>query len=268
MFKFIFAVIGLISSGFGGAIIGFIIGAIIDSFSSFKVIRGGYFTNKENFLEMLLQLTSAIVKSDSSGTMMKSELNYVKDYLLRSFGPDLATQALFQLREYLEQDIDVPTLCHNFSKKATIHEKLMLLQFLFGLSAADGDLANEELSMIRNISDWLGVSRNDYESLKAMFFARQYQYQYQQQYQQQYRQQQESYSAPGFSYNLENDYKVLEISSSATDEEVKKAYRQLAIKHHPDKVNHLGDEVRKSAEEKFKLLNQSYERIKKTRGMN
>jgi len=269
MFKLIFAAIGLITSGFGGAIIGFIIGAVVDMFSSFKVIRSGYFTNKENFIDMLLQLTSAVVKSDQSGNMLKSELNFVKDYLVRSFGPEMATQALYKLREYLDQDIDVPTLCHNFSSKATIHEKLVLLQFLFGLSASDGDIANDELNMIRNISDWMGVSRNDYESLKAMYFARQqYQSTYQQQYQGQYRQQQSSYSSPSFSYNLDNDYKVLEISSSATDDEVKKAYRQLAIKHHPDKVNHLGEEVRKSAEEKFKILNQAYERIKKSRGMN
>ncbi|HPE40973.1 MAG TPA: DnaJ domain-containing protein [Bacteroidales bacterium] len=264
MFKLIIAIIGFITGGIGGAFIGFIIGSIVDSISSFKVIRSGYFSNQDNFLDMLLRLTSAIVKSDNSGTMLKSELNFVKDYLVRSFGPSVATSALYQLREYLNEDIDIPTLCHNFSKKATIHEKLILLQFLFGLSASDGKIETNELNMIQNISDWIGVSRNDFESLKAMFFARQYQYKYQQQ---------SSYNSSSSSYSrsfesLDNDYKILEITSSASDEDVKKAYRKQAMKHHPDKVNHLGDEVRKSAEEKFRLLNQSYERIKKSRGIN
>lgn len=264
MFKLIFTIIGFITGSFGGAFIGFIIGSIVDSFSSFKVIRSTYFSNQQNFLDILLRLTSAIVKSDRTGTMLKSELNFVKDYLVRSFGPQVATQALYQLREYLNEEIDIPTLCHNFSKKATIHEKLILLQFLFGLSASDGKIESDELKMIQNISDWTGVSRSDFESLKAMFFARQYQYQSQQQY---------TYNSSSSNYSnsyqsLENDYKILEIPSTATDDDVKKAYRKLAMKHHPDKVNHLGEEVRKTAEEKFRLLNQSYERIKKSRGMN
>ena len=70
------------------------------------------------------------------------------------------------------------------------------------------------------------------------------------------------------SYPIENDYKVLEIEPSASDEEVKKAYRKQAMKHHPDKVNHLGEEIRKAAEERFSKLNEAYERIKKARGMN
>ena len=268
MFKLIFTIIGFMVGRIGGAFVGFIIGSIVDSFSSFKVIRSHYFSNQENFIDILLRLTSAIVKSDSTGNMQKSELNFVRDYLLRTFGPEMATKSLYQLREYLNEDIDIPTLCHNFSQKATINEKLILIQFLFGLSAADGNIDTGELKMIQNISDWIGLSRNDFESLKAMFFARQYQYQYQQQYQQQ-SSYNRSTSSGSFQYNnLENDYKILEISSTVSDEEVKKAYRKLAMKHHPDKVNHLGDDVRKSAEENFRLLNQAYERIKKARGMN
>jgi DnaJ like chaperone protein len=70
------------------------------------------------------------------------------------------------------------------------------------------------------------------------------------------------------SHSIENDYKVLEIEPSATDDEVKKAYRKQAMKHHPDKVNHLGEEIRKAAEERFAKLNEAYERIKNARGMN
>lgn len=120
--------------------------------------------------------------------------------------------------------------------------------------------------MIQNISDWMGISRSDFESLKAMFFFRNYSQQ------QRYRggggyqqSQQESYIG---SYSRENDYKILEVDPNASDDEVKKAYRKMAMKHHPDKVNHLGEEVRKQAEEKFKLLNEAYDRIKKERNIN
>ena len=63
-------------------------------------------------------------------------------------------------------------------------------------------------------------------------------------------------------------YKILEISPDASDEEVKKAYRELAKKYHPDKVAHLGEEVKRAAEEKFTRLNAAYEAIKEERGMN
>ena len=62
-------------------------------------------------------------------------------------------------------------------------------------------------------------------------------------------------------------YKILEIDKNATDEEVRKAYRRLAVKFHPDKVESLGEDVKKNAEEKFKKIQAAYEQIKKERGM-
>jgi DnaJ like chaperone protein len=61
-------------------------------------------------------------------------------------------------------------------------------------------------------------------------------------------------------------YKSLEIEPSATDEEIKKAYRRMAKKYHPDKVNELGEDVKKSATEKFRSINEAYESLKKQRG--
>ena len=60
---------------------------------------------------------------------------------------------------------------------------------------------------------------------------------------------------------------MLEISPDATDDEVRKAYRKLALKHHPDKVSTLGEDVRKAAEKKFQEINAAYETIKKQRGL-
>ncbi len=66
----------------------------------------------------------------------------------------------------------------------------------------------------------------------------------------------------------DSSYKILEIERSATDEEVKKAYRKMAVKYHPDKVSHLGDDIRKSADEKFAMVNEAYNKIKKERNLN
>ena len=67
--------------------------------------------------------------------------------------------------------------------------------------------------------------------------------------------------------SLEEAYKVLEIDPSATNEEVRTAYRRLALKHHPDRVATLGEDVKKAAEEKFQQINNAKERIYKARGI-
>ena len=70
-----------------------------------------------------------------------------------------------------------------------------------------------------------------------------------------------------FEFNLSKFNKILETNPDATDLEVKKAYRKMAAKFHPDKVHHLGEEFQKMAEEKFKSVNDAYQQIKKERGM-
>ena len=60
----------------------------------------------------------------------------------------------------------------------------------------------------------------------------------------------------------------IQIDPTATDEEIKKAYRRMAKKYHPDLVNDLGEDVKKSATEKFRSINEAYESLKKQRGIN
>jgi DnaJ like chaperone protein len=67
--------------------------------------------------------------------------------------------------------------------------------------------------------------------------------------------------------SLDDAYRVLGVSPQATDEELKRAYRRLALEHHPDRVAKLGDDVRRAAEKKFQEINAAKERIWKARGL-
>jgi DnaJ like chaperone protein len=222
----------------------------------------------------MLILTSAVVKS-SKEKMVKSELYFVKDYLIRNLDPDNAQKALYLFREIMDKEYDIENICRDVGSKASVSEKLFILQFLMGLSGVDGHFHEQELEMVRRITAWLGLPSATFESVRIMFMGS--------------RQQQQwtgsnSYENRGSTYggnsysggysgttrsvysNLDNDYKILEVSPDASDAELKKAYRAAAMKHHPDKVSHLGEDIRKVAEEKFAKVNQAYERIKKARG--
>ena len=258
MFRIIGAIVGWIWSGsFWGGLLGFFIGGFIDSMTKARVVIHRRTTSRDDFIKTMLIFTTVVVKSDN-GKMMRSELDFVKAQLLRLLGHEKTQEALLVLRDMLNQEFDIAAVAHQFGRNSSIHEKLMMLQYLFGLAATDGTVDPAEMEVIRFISNSMGISDRYFESLKAMFFGWQ-----------------GNFGGGGYSsgsyrpaYNIENDYKILEIEPSATDEEVKKAYRTQAMKHHPDKVNHLGDEIRKAAEERFAKLNESYERIKRARGMN
>ena len=116
--------------------------------------------------------------------------------------------------------------------------RIQLLHYLTGIAQADGTVSTPELEVLRRISATLGISRDESESIFAMF-----------------------------DKGIDAAYQVLEIEKSASDEEVKKAYKRLAVKHHPDKVSNLGPDVQRAAEERFKSISEAYEKIKKDRGI-
>jgi DnaJ like chaperone protein len=225
--------------------------------------------SQDEFIDMLMQLTAAVMQADNK--MLKSELDFVKTYLVNNIGVNKAQKAILELRDYLNQPIDLQSVCENIKNNSNIQERLLIMQFLFGLAQADGHIDASEVNVIRNIALSIGIPSSTFESLKSMFMGYSYQGGYGGSYGSSsgygYDSGSSSYSSTTY-HNLDDDYKILEVSSDATNDEVKKAYRKAAIKHHPDKVSHLGEEVRKAAEEKFSKVNEAYERIKKSRGMN
>ncbi len=265
--------VGLFSGGFGGALLGLLIGGCIDfiinGITGHRKVNGRHgqssHYNANNFIEQELVLAAYVAKSDHN-RLLRSELEYMRVFLSQYLTQEKVGPALLHFRDLLDKDTDITAVCNDIKFNATISEKLMILQFLFGFSHADGNMCDEEVQAIREISDLCGISRSNFEAVKSMFAG--YRSYYNRDYGRSTYGGSSSYKNYQNAGSLEDDYRILEISPDASDSEVKKAYRAAAKKHHPDKVAHLGDEVRKSAEIKFAQVNQAYERIKKSRGIN
>ena len=228
---------GILGFTFGGGIFGGIIGYAIGSLLEKKVkteYRGG--EQQGDFMMGLLILTAAVMKAD--GKVMKSELNFVKEYFTKNFGNDNLQNRLDILRQLLDKNIDVYQTCEKIRISFPYATKLQLLHYLFGIAVADNDCTKAEKDLIERIANLIGLSQADYKSIEAMYFQ-----------------------------VTDSAYVILQIERNATDEEIKRAYKRMCIKYHPDKVAHLGEEAQKAANEKFQEINNAYEQIKKERNL-
>jgi len=171
--------------------------------------------------------------------VLTSELEFVKQYFIQNFGRASAQEAMLMLRDILKQNIPLKDVTTQIKNKLDYSSRLQLVHFLYGVSYSDQKVSSEEIKVIGIIAGYLGISEKDVQSMQSMFYK-----------------------------DIDSAYKVLEIDKSVTDEEVKKAYRRMAVKYHPDKVGYLGEDFKKAANDKFQKVNEAYEKIKKERGMN
>ncbi len=254
--KFFGALIGWFLGRFDGAIAGFLLGAIFDEF--IKSQQGGpknagthagnasfdttFDGSPIDFDYILVSLSAAVMKSDGAAT--RSELDYVKDFFVRQFGVEKTKQDLLILREALKQPIPLDRVCNMARAKMNYQTRVQLLHYLFGIAYADGNFSSAEQSVLNRIAIYLRISPTDYNSIASMFSGVK--------------------TAPANN----RIYETLGVERNATEEEIKKAYRQMALKYHPDRVTHLGEVARKAAEEKFKKIQEAYEAIKKDKGFS
>jgi DnaJ like chaperone protein len=246
--KWIGGALGWAMGGPIGGIIGFAIGAMADD-KSFSGVKQGtqqqqqanyrqyrHQTQSGDFASALLVLSAAVMKADNR--LLKSELDFIREFFTKQFGASAAAQHIGVLKELLQKDIPVREVCEQIRYYMEHPMRLQLMYYLFGIAKADGSVDKSELYIIESIAQHLGINSKDFESLKAMHYK-----------------------------DTESAYRILEIESSASDDEIKKAYRKMAMKYHPDKVRGLGEQHEKASNEKFIKVQEAYEQIKKDRNI-
>lgn len=262
--KWIGGGLGWILAGPLGALAGFCIGALLDEASSapqnsstgeetngYSRQRAYSAQEQQNaFFFSLMVLSSYIIRAD--GKVMHSEMEYVRGWLRLNFGEQAVGQGdEILLRLFEEQKQQGPYAFRETIRKSCLQigmymnyeQRLQLVHYLIGIARADGVVSPQEIAAIREVAGYMGLSAEDVDSLLNMG------------------------SASSSEGTLEEAYKVLGIKPDATDAEVKAAYRKMALKHHPDRVAALGEDVRKEAERKFKEINAAKEKIYEARGL-
>jgi len=256
--KWITGVLGWVAGGPIGALLGVFVGSVVEqgleslsttgsragSGNQSQTYRrdgrsGGYSAaeQRNSFMVSLLVLSSAVIRAD--GRTRQQELDYVKSFIRQNFGEAAVGDAMRILTEMGSKDINVYSVGSQIASYMNYSQRLQLFHYLVGIANADGDFCGQEKSVLESIASAIRLNASDAASVISMYYR-----------------------------DSDSAYSVLEVSPTATDEEVKSAYRRMAMKNHPDKVASLGPDVQKAAEEKFRKIQEAYETIKKQRGMN
>ena len=235
--KWIAGALGWAMFGPIGGILGFFITSSLENLSEAAAAQSEAARNqgqRNSFLMSLLVLASAVIKAD--GRTSDEEIANIRAFFARNFGPNAADEGERIIREVIKKDFNLDEVCAQVRSSMDYSQRLQLYYFLVSLGACDG-LHKKEIEVLERIARGIGISQREADSAMAQFKP-----------------------------NTDSSYKILEIEPTATDDEVRKAYRKMAVKYHPDKVATLGEDVQKAAEEKFKAVAQAYEAIRKERG--
>lgn len=220
-----------------GGVIGFVAASLLDTKQTNPLINSSRKTTRGDFNVSLIVLVAAVLKAD--GKIMRSELDFVKQNFSKIFGNQHAREAILMLKDILKKDIPLVDVCRQIKSHLDNSSKLQLFHFLYAIAQSDGHIDITEIKILEIISREIGLTKKDADSIKFMFIE-----------------------------ETDSAYKILEIKKNATNDEIKKQFKKLAIKYHPDKVAYLGKDMQAAANEKFQKLNEAYEKIKKERGFN
>lgn len=245
--KWILGGLGFVVGGPIGALIGVFIASMFDGANKVIESSEGHRTSQRRSSQRATQgdirvsiivLLACVIKAD--GKVLKAEISFIKPFLVQNFGEEGAKQALQLLKQLLEQDINTAEVAQQIRQYVNYSVRLELIHLLLKVAQADGQVVDAECKVVEQIANQMGIASADFQSLLAL-----------------YRKHKDDNWA----------YTALELSPTATDDEVKKAYRRMAMKYHPDKVANAGENIRQQATEKFRAINEAYEHIKALRAM-
>ncbi len=192
-------------------------------------------STSSDFMVATLILASEVIKADNR--VVKSEIDFVKSFLLKYFPASSVQEMMLFLKEIQNRSYSLGEVCEQINGNMNLEEKIHILHFLFSISKSDNEVHPQELKVIEDIARYLNIPPNVIQSIKAMYG------------------QSDTTSA----------YAILGVKQADDIETIKKRFRDLSFKYHPDRVAHLGEEIRKNAEEKFKTISDAYEKIRKER---
>lgn len=254
-FKWIAGFLGWASFGPIGALLGFFAGSVFEKLIQSSHLLTGEYTEEQpgyqqqagrrgysadeqrnSFLVSLLVLSSAVIRAD--GQTHPKELDTVRAFIRRNFGDQAVSEAMRILEGLNAQQVNIYSVGSQVATYMNYSQRLQLFHYLTQIATSDGDFQASEKSVLEAIASAIRLTSTDAASVIAMFYK-----------------------------DRDSAYAVLGISASATDDEVRTAYRRMAMKNHPDKVATLGPDVQRAAAEKFRQIQDAYETIKKERGM-
>lgn len=245
MIRWLLALLGYTFFRIPGAIIGFLLGSIFDNMNSGKTRRtrrpifqtgGRDRVSPADFELNLLSLASLVIKAD--GTVSETELNFVRQYFVQAYGKERANATFRVFNNVIKsREVSAQKIGTLLRQRMRYESRLQVIHFLYSIAKADGHVTSEEVGVIASIASYMNIQSRDLESIKAMFFQ-----------------------------NPDSAYKILEIERTATIPEIKKAYRKMVKKYHPDKLQHMDEVYRKGAADKFRKVQEAYEKLQQEKG--
>ncbi len=202
----------------------------------------------EDFHSAVVIFSAAMMKKQSKSK--KEEFEYFKKYYESRFKKPLTSSVLALLRTAANSRLQISRACYQLKSKITYEESLQLLHFLYGFAMSDSFISAAEMRIIRLMGRFIGVNASDLDSVHAFYFSRE----------------NKSSEASGSSYGMNQYYEILGVTEDSSHDDIRKAYRNLAMKHHPDKLAHLGEEFQQVAKEQFQIIVDAYKKIKKAKG--
>lgn len=206
------------------------------------------------FMQKMIPLLAAMLKVDDH--VSSTELSQVKRFFQKQFKPEKASSFSTALDEFIKNDLSLKKHIASIKYSLPDAEKKQLIHTLVWIATIDRVLTKKEELLLKYITVQLGIRLRVYHQTLRLF-----EFQNEKDYYEQSRRTQSAAASSNISL-LKKAYKVLDIDASATDKEIKKAYRNLAKKYHPDRVFHQ----KEMAKTKFQTITAAYDLIKNERG--
>lgn len=245
---FFFIAIMTVFGGIPGFFISLAIVLIVLSFKQFSPRRQYSEDELTEYFDRVMMLLSYIAMEDS--VVSRSEERFVRQFLIAQFPGriDFVNELMRKFTYYSRTPaaVNPAEAAHYLSARMSHNEIIAVYSILIKLALLSIDDIRSS-RRINEVGEMLGLSHYEINALFNMYTAGR------------------GYTAtdrePGLSYY----YKILGLQPGASDSEVKKRYRELAKKYHPDKIRNMPESIRKDGEEKFKQINLAYDKIIKSR---